>query len=175
LFTIPVNTDNILERIRYLIEKKEIDEIHNLFDKQKRTPAVQLAKTALKYRDADRSVMENAIEETALGQMPRLERFLTTLSVLAAVAPLLGLLGTVTGMIHTFEGITLFGTGDPRMMSGGISEALITTQLGLAVAIPVIIAHHIFDRRVEKMMGDMDEKGTALVNLFSEKTRRKTA
>jgi biopolymer transport protein ExbB len=81
--------------------------------------------------------------------------------VLAAVAPLLGLLGTVTGMINTFQTITLYGTGDPRMMSGGISEALITTQLGLAVAVPIMILHHILERRVDALMGDMEEKGTS--------------
>ena len=64
-------------------------------------------------------------------------------------------------MINTFQTITLYGTGDPRMMSGGISEALITTQLGLAVAVPIMILHHILERRVDALMGDMEEKGTS--------------
>jgi biopolymer transport protein ExbB len=96
-----------------------------------------------------------------LKEMPRLERFLPTLGVLAAIAPLLGLLGTVTGMINTFQVITAVGTGDPRMMSGGISEALLTTQFGLTVAIPIMIIHHFLERRVDKIVGDMEEKGTA--------------
>ncbi|MFP4225112.1 MAG: MotA/TolQ/ExbB proton channel family protein, partial [Desulfobacterales bacterium] len=94
-----------------------------------------------------------------LRQVPRLERFIATLSILAAVAPLLGLLGTVTGMINTFQVITLFGTGDPKLMSGGISEALVTTQLGLAVAIPIMLLHHFLERRVDKILGDIEEKG----------------
>ena len=73
-------------------------------------------------------------------ETPRLERGLSTLRVLTVVAPLLGLLGTVTGMIETFQMITLFGAGDPRIMAGGISEALVTTMLGLTVAIPGSVA-----------------------------------
>jgi biopolymer transport protein ExbB len=85
--------------------------------------------------------MENALQEAILREVPPMERFLSTLGMLAAIAPLLGLLGTVTGMIGTFHVITQHGTGDPRMMSGGISEALVTTMLGLSVAIPIMLAH----------------------------------
>jgi biopolymer transport protein ExbB len=83
------------------------------------------------------------------------------MGVLAAIAPLMGLLGTVTGMINIFRVITVVGTGDPRVMSGGISEALLTTQFGLAVAIPLMIIHHMLERRVDRIVGDMEEKGTA--------------
>jgi biopolymer transport protein ExbB len=72
--------------------------------------------------------------------------------VLAAVSPLLGLLGTVTGMIETFQSITLFGTGDPKLMSGGISQALITTQLGLAVAIPLVLFHSLLVGRANRLV-----------------------
>ena len=108
------------------------------------------------------------MEEAILKQLPRLERFLPTLSVFAAIAPLLGLLGTVTGMIETFQVITRFGTSDPKLMAGGISEALITTQLGLAVAMPIIIIHHFLERRVDKVVGDMEEKGLALAAAMME-------
>jgi biopolymer transport protein ExbB len=97
-----------------------------------------------------------------LRELPRLERFITPLKVLAAVAPLLGLLGTVTGMIKTFQVITVFGTGDPRLMAGGISEALVTTQLGLMVAIPVLVAAGLLARRAQRIAGDMEEKAVAL-------------
>ena len=82
------------------------------------------------------------------------------IKTLAAVCPLMGLLGTVTGMIDTFRVITLFGTGDPKLMSGGISEALVTTELGLAVAIPIMLLHTVLARRAEHVVGDM-EKQTA--------------
>ena len=122
----------------------------------------KILKAGLENVPASREVLENVLQEAILRELPRLERFLPTLSVLAAIAPLLGLLGTVTGMINTFQVIMQFGTSDPRMMSGGISEALITTQLGLVVAIPILIMHHFLERRVDKVIGDMEEKGTAL-------------
>ena len=106
--------------------------------------------------------LSKPLQEAILKELPRLERFLSTISVLAAVAPLLGLLGTVSGMINTFQAITIHGTGDPRMLSGGISEALITTQLGLLVAVPVLILHHFLERRVDARVGEMEEKSTAL-------------
>jgi biopolymer transport protein ExbB len=79
------------------------------------------------------------------------------------VAPLLGLLGTVTGMINTFQVITTHGTGDPRLMAGGISEAMVTTQVGLAVAIPVMIVAAFLGRRARNLSQDMEEKGLALM------------
>ena len=160
---IPTQTDRIMDRVRELALQGDFEACKEICETKKNVPSCNVLNSGFDYREASREVMENAVEESILKELPRLERFLTTLSVLAAIAPLLGLLGTVTGMIHTFQGITVFGTSDPRMMSGGISEALITTQLGLSVAIPVMIAHHYFDRRVEKIIGDMEEKGTALI------------
>ncbi|MDR3090093.1 MAG: MotA/TolQ/ExbB proton channel family protein [Desulfobulbaceae bacterium] len=115
-----------------------------------------------------RDAVENGLQEAILKEIPPMERFLSTLSVLAAIAPLLGLLGTVTGMIDTFEVITMFGTGDPRMMSGGISVALVTTMLGLMVAIPIMLAHALLSRSVENRIAELEEKSVALVN-FSER------
>jgi biopolymer transport protein ExbB len=83
--------------------------------------------------------------------------------VVAAVAPLLGLLGTVTGMIETFQAITLFGAGDPKMMSSGISQALITTQLGLVVAIPVLLLHSFLKGRANGLIEVLDRHGTTLL------------
>ncbi len=162
---IPANTDRIMENIRALFSEGDVKGCQAICEKHSKIPVCNIIKTGLDYVQFSRESLENALEEAVLRELPRLERFLSTLAVLAAVAPLLGLLGTVTGMIHTFQGITVFGTSDPRMMSGGISEALITTELGLSAAIPIIIAHHFFDRRVEKIIGDMEEKGTAFVTL----------
>ncbi|QTA85885.1 DUF3450 family protein [Desulfonema magnum] len=160
---IPTKTDKIMDRLRDLASEENWEACMELCHKNSRIPTCNVLKTGMEYLGAAKEVLENALEEAILRELPRLERFLTTLGVLAAIAPLLGLLGTVTGMIHTFQGITVFGTSDPRMMSGGISEALVTTQLGLAVAIPIMIVHHFFDRRAEKIIGDMEEKGTALI------------
>ena len=92
-----------------------------------------------------------------------LNRGLPTVAVLAAVSPLLGLLGTVTGMIETFQSITLFGTGDPKLMSGGISQALITTQLGLAVAIPLVLFHSLLTGRVNRLVEQLGKHSSELL------------
>jgi biopolymer transport protein ExbB len=101
---------------------------------------------------------EQLAEESAL-----LRRGLPTLAVLAAVSPLLGLLGTVTGMIETFQSITLFGTGDPKLMSGGISQALVTTQLGLAVAIPLVLLHSFLTGRVNRLVEQLGKQSSDLL------------
>ncbi len=92
--------------------------------------------------------------------------------MLAAIAPLLGLLGTLTGMIDTFQVITRHGTGDPRVMSGGISVALVTTMLGLSVSVPIMMAHRLLSRAVDNAIGQMEEKAVALVNLVHKNRGR---
>jgi biopolymer transport protein ExbB len=118
--------------------------------------------------DGSRAELENVLQEAILAEIPAQERFLSTLGVLASIAPLLGLLGTVTGMIHTFELITFHGTGDPRMLSSGISEALVTTMFGLGVAIPIMLAHSLISRRVEERIADLEEKAISFVNRVSK-------
>jgi len=93
-----------------------------------------------------------------------LERFLPFLAITAATAPLLGLLGTVIGMIKTFQLITIFGTGDAKSLSSGISEALVTTALGLIVAIPVLIVHGALTRMAKRKLGLLEELSVAFVN-----------
>ncbi|MEE8408186.1 MAG: MotA/TolQ/ExbB proton channel family protein [Myxococcota bacterium] len=92
-------------------------------------------------RDLDSDQLELKLDEAIMREQAQLERFLWLIKVVSVVAPLMGLLGTVTGMIRTFQAITLFGTGDPKLMAGGISEALVTTMLGLVVAIPLVLIH----------------------------------
>jgi biopolymer transport protein ExbB len=138
-----------------------------------RFPALRVIGRSIEAAESSKDVLEAALEEAILKEIPPMERFLATLNILAAIAPLLGLLGTVTGMISTFQVITLYGTGDPRMMSGGISEALITTQLGLAVAIPIMVVHHFLQRRVETLLSDMEEKGTAFAAAILDGKQRK--
>jgi biopolymer transport protein ExbB len=161
LGTTKADTDKIMKRINDLADKGDWKECQLACEKKSRVPTCRMLKRAIGHIGATQEVLENALQEAILREMPRLERFLPTLGVLAAIAPLLGLLGTVTGMINTFRVITVVGTGDPRMMSGGISEALLTTQFGLVVAIPIMIIHHFLERRVDKIAGDMEEKGTA--------------
>jgi len=128
-------------------------------------PLSRILLAGLKSRDLGREEMENALQEAILREIPALERFLSALGMLAAIAPLLGLLGTVTGMINTFHVITLHGTGDPRLMSSGISEALVTTMLGLCAAIPLIMGHTLLGGVVDARIAEMEEKAVALVNI----------
>ena len=113
------------------------------------------------------------LDEAILKEMPRIQRGLAALALLAAVSPLLGLLGTVTGIIETFQSITLYGTGDPRVMSGGISQALVTTVMGLLVAIPLLLFHSFLSSKSNALIQVLDEKSTAFVAQLSEKTHIK--
>lgn len=106
-------------------------------------------------QDAD--ALSAKMDEIVTIASQRLNRGLPILAIFAAVSPLLGLLGTVTGMIETFQVITLFGAGDPRLMSGGISQALVTTQLGLAVAIPLLLIHSFAQSRANTLITELDE------------------
>ncbi len=106
---------------------------------------------------ADADALSAKMDEIVTIASQRLNRGLPVLAIFAAVSPLLGLLGTVTGMIETFQVITLFGAGDPRLMSGGISQALITTQLGLAVAIPLLLIHSFAQSRANTLITELDE------------------
>jgi biopolymer transport protein ExbB len=117
----------------------------------------------------DPETLSLKLDEAILRETPRIRRGLATIAILAAVAPLLGLLGTVTGMIHTFQSITLFGTGDPKLMSGGISLALVTTQQGLAVAIPVLLVHSFLSSRSNRIIQILDEQSAAMVARIAER------
>ncbi len=109
------------------------------------------------------------LDEAILREIPKIERGLITLAVMAAIAPMLGLLGTVSGMIETFQSITLFGTGDPKLMSGGISQALVTTELGLAVAIPILLIHSALSGKSNRLVQILDEESAAVVARNAEK------
>jgi biopolymer transport protein ExbB len=120
--------------------------------------------------DVDTETLSLKLEEAVLRELPRVQRGLGALSLLAAVAPLMGLLGTVVGIIETFQSITLFGTGDPRLMSGGISLALITTVIGLVVAIPMLFLHSLLSAKSNRIVQTLDEKSAAIVATAAEKS-----
>ncbi|WP_022663186.1 DUF3450 family protein [Paucidesulfovibrio longus] len=150
-----------LHDLEDLLRAGRIGECGELCRVTANAPSCRVLDAGLRHAGAPRDVLENVFHDAILKEVPRLERFLPTLSVLGATAPLLGLLGTVTGMINTFTTMTLFGNADPKLMSGGISEALVTTQLGLAVAIPILLLHHFLERRVDAVVADMEEKSVA--------------
>ncbi len=118
----------------------------------------------------DTETLDLKLNEAVLKEIPKLENSLTLLKIIAAVAPLLGLLGTVTGMILTFQAITIFGAGDPKAMAGGISSALITTVLGLVVAIPTLLAHTMVSGRAKRIIHVLEEQAAGIIARNTEKT-----
>ena len=120
-------------------------------------------------READTETLELKLGEAILKEVPPLQRGILIIKVISVVAPLLGLLGTVTGMINTFQAITLFGTGDPTRMAGGISQALVTTQLGLYVAVPTVLLHTVVSGRSRGIIQILQEQSAGIVAEQSER------
>ncbi|HKJ91365.1 MAG TPA: MotA/TolQ/ExbB proton channel family protein [Oceanipulchritudo sp.] len=154
---------------------KDIDVILDHISNEKNDAALAHAKSvggpvgemlcaAVENASEDREVIEEVLYEKIIKTQPKLERMLAFIAVVAATAPLLGLLGTVTGMIKTFKLITIVGTGDARNLSSGISEALITTKWGLIVAIPTLIMHALLNRKAKGVVGSMEQSAVGFIN-----------
>lgn len=126
-------------------------------------------------KGVDTETLELKLGEAIIKETPRLQRFLLFLKIIAVVAPLMGLLGTVTGMIQTFQAITLFGTGDPTLMAGGISQALVTTVLGLVVAIPIVLLHTVVSGRSKRILHILNEQSAGIVAQHSEAEKKGAA
>ncbi len=120
-------------------------------------------------QNADTETIELKLSEAALKEMPGLTKGLLFIKVISVVAPLMGLLGTVTGMIKTFQVITLYGAGDPKLMAGGISQALMTTVLGLVVAIPMVLLHTVVSGQSRKIINILQSQSAGLVAQHSER------
>lgn len=138
----------------------------------KATPIARVLSAILSDPSQDRETLQDIASEALLHELPAIERFGAMIIVVAAVAPLLGLLGTVTGMIATFEIITEFGTGDPKMLSGGISEALITTQLGLVVAIPTVLLGNVLKGQADAVIAKIERSALRVLNLLAGEESR---
>jgi len=113
-----------------------------------------------------RDITKEAIEQAASSAIHEMERFLSTLGTIAAIAPLMGLLGTVVGMISVFNAIMTLGTGNAGVLAGGISEALVTTAAGMMIAIPALVFHRIFQRRIEEIIVLMEQEAVKLVDVL---------
>ena len=127
-------------------------------------PAGELLETAIQNTDQSKEMLEEILYERMLNTKPKLDRFLPFISLTAATAPLLGLLGTVTGMINTFKLITVFGTGDPKRLSSGISEALVTTEYGLIIAVPCLLMFAFLSRKAKGILSSMEQTAVGFVN-----------
>ena len=131
-------------------------------------PLGRVLAQAKKYKQTDLETLELKINESIIKELPALQRFEGFLKITAAVAPLLGLLGTVVGMILTFQAITIYGAGDPQAMAGGISSALVTTVLGLIVAIPTLLMHSFVSTKSGNIIHVLEEQAAGLVAEFHE-------
>ena len=138
------------------------------FLKSQKGANARVLKATVRNIDRDREHIEDIISESILHESTRLDKLSSTILVIAAVAPLLGLLGTVTGMIATFDIITEFGTGDPKLLSGGISIALVTTELGLIVAIPLLLGGNLLNSWAEGIKDSMEHTALHIVNEYNK-------
>ena len=138
------------------------------FLKTKKGAAARVMKATVRNLDRDREHIEDVVAEAIMHESERLDRYSSVIMVVAAVAPLLGLLGTVTGMIATFDIITEFGTGDPKLLSGGISIALVTTELGLIVAIPLLLIGNLLNGWAERIKDGMEQSALHIINEYNK-------
>src|SRR5690606_10455193 len=138
-------------------QKKQLD---RPFDNN---PLGRVLRVYYENPDVGHDTLELKLQEAVLREIPRLEAGLGALKILAAVGPLLGLLGTVTGMIITFQQITLFGTGDPKLMAGGISQALVTTVMGIIMAVPLLLLHGFLSSRSGDLVHMLEEETAGII------------
>ncbi|MCC8190300.1 MAG: MotA/TolQ/ExbB proton channel family protein, partial [Planctomycetes bacterium] len=166
LLLVRFGSSRVLDQFFALAREQKLDEARDLLGRQKtrRVPVYRVLTHMLdEWNEAGIASLEKCRDEAILNTMAPLERGISFVAVAAAIAPLLGLLGTVTGMISTFDVITIFGNSDPKLLSGGISVALVTTELGLIAAIPLMFLHFFLSRRVATLVNDMEEKGAVLI------------
>ena len=149
-------------QVRKLARSNKLD-VKSIIQLKESSPLGTILATGLINRDLGRDVMKESIAESGRQVTHKLERYLNTLGTIANITPLLGLLGTVVGMIKVFAAIVSHGVGDPAVLAGGISEALITTAAGLTVAIPCVVFHRYFDGLVDAYVLNMEEESLKLI------------
>ncbi len=170
LKTEDINPDMFTEKIIKFLSAGEIKEARNLCAS---TYGIvpKTIKAILCDRVKTKQSLLSSVHEVLASEYPKLEQYLSTIATLSSVAPLLGLLGTVTGMVSTFTSITLHGTGDPQSLAKGISEALITTQSGLIVAIPALFFHNHLLKKVDNIMNGLEKNVAKLINFFAQEVQ----
>mgnify|MGYP003669493506 CR=1 FL=1 len=150
------------------IETRMKKQLKNLDHPDMNNPLGRVINVYYENKHLDLETIKHKLSEVIFKDVTEIKKGLPIIKVLAAVAPLMGLLGTVTGMIGTFQAITLFGTGDPKLMAGGISQALITTVLGLCAAIPLLLTHSMLASRVTVLTKTIGEQSAALMSEKAE-------
>lgn len=163
--------DKLVTRIWQLYRQGQLTE-ERIEEIREASPLGRMLAAGLINRDHSREVMKEAVGDAGRHVIAQLERYLNTLGTIASVTPLLGLLGTVFGMIDIFGVIMEAGTGNAAVLAGGISKALITTAAGLSVAIPTLMFHRFFDSKVGKLAIDMEEQALRLVEVMKGERER---
>ena len=156
--------DNIISKIVNWIRHEQMDN-QKIIELKRHSPLGRVMAIGLVNSKHGRDVMRDAIAEAINQEIHTFERFMNTLGSIAAISPLIGLLGTVVGMIKVFSQIVLQGTGDPGPLAGGISEALMTTAAGLIVAIPALFFHRFLTRRIEDISISLEQESIKLVDI----------
>lgn len=152
----------LTEKVWRWVEQGQIQDKH-IAALQQNSPLGKILAAGLTNRNRDRVVIREAIEDTGRHVVHELDRFIGTVGTIASLSPLMGLLGTVFGMIRTFNAITTSGIGNPASLAGGIAEALITTAAGLTVAIPALLAYKYLRGRVQTLVVQMEKEAIKLV------------
>lgn len=158
---------NLAVQVRHWVSTDQLDPEH-LQRLHQSSPLGQMLATGLANRHAPREVIKERIEDVGRHAVHELERYLNALGTIAAISPLMGLLGTVIGMIKVFAAITASGVGNPGILAGGISEALITTAAGLCVAIPALIAYRYLRARVDALVVQMEKETIKFLETMAE-------
>jgi len=160
--------ERYLRSVKRAVAQKDWESVVDISKKNQSPPSRIILAGVRKYFQGLNREAREAMEDIAMQELPVYEKRLSTLSVVASISPLLGLLGTVTGMIRTFNVISVVGVGKPAEMAGGISEALITTAAGLIVAIPTVLAHHYLSNLADEIINDIDRACTEVVEALEE-------
>ncbi len=155
----------LLAQVQQWLERKELDE-SRLTLLRESSPLGRVLAVGLVNRMHDHAVIKEAIEDAGRHVVPDLERYINALGTIAAIAPFLGLLGTVLGMIQMFAGIGSHGLGDPSIVASGISQALVATAAGLAVAIPSLMAYRFLRARVDTLLVEMEQEAIKLIDIL---------
>lgn len=156
--------ENLLIQVWELIKNNQLTS-KKLAEIKQQSPLGRILASGLSNSKFGREVMKESIEEAANHVVHEMEKYLNFLGTIAAITPLLGLLGTVIGMIRVFTAIMLHGSGNASVLAGGISEALITTAAGLTVAIPSLVAHRFFQRRIDTLVVGLEQESLKLVEV----------
>lgn len=157
--------EDVMEEIESMLREKRISEA-SMICRRHSTAMSRILQAAILNHERDRAEIKDLIEDAGRQETPHLERYLGLLGTIAGISPLLGLLGTVTGMIRAFDVISTAGVGNPNTLAGGISEALITTAAGLSVAIPALVFHSYFVKKVDGLVLEMEKHSLRLLEIL---------